>query len=175
MCHLVRRRRHVLHSHLISLLHGELKIRDLLRTERFRSNSSPFLLWNALLIYFSRDFGGILLFCNALGILTNNVLDIRAKWRKAVARIFTFFFPRLSRLLFFLALVILEGSLLTRRILKAAIRTRGFHVSLSLAHSGRRLSTHIPSIVHLVLGVTTASGTPRGQATRILTVAKYLR
>jgi len=32
-----------------------------------------------LLIYLSRDFGGILLFCNALGILTNNVLDIRAE------------------------------------------------------------------------------------------------
>lgn len=32
-----------------------------------------------LLIYLSRDFGGILLFCNALGILTNNVLDIRAQ------------------------------------------------------------------------------------------------
>ena len=164
---MVRRRWYVLPSHMICHLHGELKIRDLLRTKRLRSTTAAFLLWSAmssimLLIYLSRDFGGILLFCNALGILTNNVLDIRAQWRKAVARIFTFFFPRLSRLLFFLALVILEGSLLTRRILKAAIRTRGFHVSLSLTHRGRRLSTHIPSIVHLVLGVTTASGTPRG-------------
>lgn len=167
MSHMVRRRWYVLPSHMICHLHGELKIRDLLRTERLRSTTAPFLLWNALSsimlpIYLSRDFGVILLFCNALGILANNVLDIRAQWRKAVARIFTVIFPRLSRLLFFLTLVIQEGSLLTRRILKAAVRTRSFHISICLTHRGRRLSTHIPSIVHLVLGVSTASGTPGG-------------
>ena len=167
MSHLVRRRWHVLPSNLICHLHGELKIRDLLRTERLRSTTAPFLLWSALpcimlLIYLSRDFSGILLFCNALGILTNNILDVCAQWRKAVARILTAFFPMLCRLLFFLALVIQKGPLFARRILKAAVRTWGFHVSLSLTHRGRRLSTHIPSIVHLVLGVTTASGTPGG-------------
>jgi hypothetical protein len=68
----------------------------------------------------------------------------------------------LCRLLFFLALVIQEGPLFTGRILKAAVRTWGFHVSLSLTHRGRGLCAHIPSEVHQVLGVSTAPGTPGG-------------
>ena len=67
-----------------------------------------------LLIYLSRDFAGILLFCNALGILAYHILDICAQRSEAVGRIFPVIFPRLRRLLLFLALIIFEGPLLTR-------------------------------------------------------------
>jgi hypothetical protein len=127
-----------------------------------------------LLIYRAHDFGGILLFCNALGIFTNHVLDVRAQRREAIAGIFPIFFLRLCILLFFLALVIHKRPLLARGILKAVIRTRSFHVSLGLTHRGRRLSAHIPSVVYLIMRVSTASGAPGWEATRILTVAKYL-
>jgi hypothetical protein len=179
MSQMVWRRSHVLPSHLICLLHGLLKIRDLLRTERLRTTPAPFLLRSGLsairlLIYLFRDLGGIFLFCNTLCILTDHVLDIRTQRREAVTRIFPVIFPMLCRLLLFLALVIQERSLLTRGFLKAAVRTRGFHVSLGLTHRGRRLSTHIPSCVHLVLGVSPASGTSGWRSPRSLTAAEYL-
>ena len=143
------------------------------------STIAPFLLRMAmpsimLLIYRAHDFGGILLFCNALGIFTNHVLDVRAQRREAIAGIFPILFLRLCRLLFFLALNINEGPLLARGILKAAVRTRSFHVSMGLTHPGRRLSAHIASVLYLIMGVTTASGAPGWEAARILTVAKYL-